>query len=196
MNSGLFRNKYKIASARAPWWDYRNSAPYFVTGCTRNQRHFFGFIENGEMHLNDLGKYAWECWFEIPDRFPFVELINFVVMPNHNHGLMYLHNESLRNNDSNDVETLHATSLPPQPPQPQQKNEQMANISPKQGSLSTVIRSYKSAVTKFANHNNMPAGWQARFHDHIVRNAEEYQRIFDYITNNPKNWKSDKFYGM
>ena len=158
------------------------------------------------MHLNGLGKYAWDCWYEIPDHFPFVELINFVVMPNHIHGLLYLHNELLSPNDGDGVivETLHATSLPPQPPQspqpphspqpPQQKNKQMAIISPKQGSLSTVIRSYKSAVTKYANNNNLPAGWQARFHDHIVRNAEEYQRIFDYISNNPKNWKSDKFY--
>ena len=194
MKKELFKNKYRIASARAQWWDYRNSAPYFVTGCTRNRKHFFGFIENGEMHLNDLGKYAWDCWYEIPDHFPFVELINFVVMPNHIHGLLYLHNDFVLPNGVI-VETLHATSLPPQPPQPppQQKNQQMAIISPKQGSLSTVIRSYKSAVTKYANNNNLPAGWQSRFHDHIVRNAEEYQRIFDYITNNPKNWKSDKF---
>jgi REP element-mobilizing transposase RayT len=148
------------------------------------------------MHLNDLGKHAWECWMEIPDHFPFVELINFVVMPNHIHGLLDLHNNIHSNTTAATVETLHATSLPPQPPQPpeQQKNEQMAIISPKQGSLSTVIRSYKSAVTKYANQNNLQSGWQSRFHDHIVRNTEEYQRIFDYITNNPKNWKSDKFY--
>jgi putative transposase len=191
MNKGLFRNKYRIASARAPWWDYRNSAPYFITGCTSHRKHFFGYIENGEMHLSELGKHAWECWMELPDHFPFVELINFVVMPNHIHGLLYLHNDFQTNTMVATVETLHATSL--QPPQ-QQKNEKMAIISPKQGSLSTVIRSFKSAVTKYANQNNLPAGWQARFHDHIVRNAEEYQRISDYISNNAKNWKSDKFY--
>jgi hypothetical protein len=96
---------------------------------------------------------------------------------------------------------LHATSLqppqPPQPPKPPQplsnKNEFMANIAPKKGSLSSVIRSFKSAVTSYANDNNIQSDWQSRFHDRIVRNAEEYQRIFDYITNNPKNWKSDKF---
>jgi len=194
MKNELFRNKYRVASTRAQWWDYRNSAPYFVTGCTSHRKHFFGFIENGEMHLNELGKYAWECWYEIPDHFPFVELMNFVVMPNHIHGLLYLHNKLSAPHII--VETLHATSLPPQPPQPppKQKNEQMAIISPKQGSLSTVIRSYKSAVTKYANYNNLPAGWQSRFHDHIVRNAEDFQRIFDYITNNPKNWKSDNFF--
>lgn len=135
MNKELFRNKYRIASSRAQWWDYRNSAPYFVTGCTSHRKHFFGFIENGEMHLNDLGKYVWDCWMEIPDHFPFVELINFVVMPNHIHGLLYLHNEKMV--ISPIVAMLHATSLTPRI---QQKNVQMANISPKQGSLSSVIR--------------------------------------------------------
>lgn len=193
MNNRLFRNKYRIASARSPWWDYRNSAPYFVTGCTRNRKHLFGEIENGKMHLNDIGTCAWDCWFQIPEHFPFAELINFVVMPNHIHRLLYLYNELLPSNVVV-VETLHAMSLqPPQPASPQ-KNEKMANISPKQGLLSTVIRSYKSAVTNYANHNNLQAGWQKRFYDHIVRNDEEYQRIFDYISNNPKNWKSDKFY--
>jgi len=192
MNNELFRNKYRITSARAPWWDYRASAPYFITICTKNRQYLFGYIENEEMHLNDLGMKVWEFWYEIPKHFPFVELINFVVMPNHVHGLLYLINDIT---GIATVETLHATSLqPPQPPQPlSNKNEFMANIAPKKGSLSSVIRSFKSAVTSYANDNNIQSDWQSRFHDRIVRNAEEYQRIFDYITNNPKNWKSDKF---
>lgn len=183
MNRGLYRNKYRIESSRAQWWDYRSSAPYFITICTIKRYHLFGYIEEGEMHLNDLGMKVWECWYEIPEHFPFVELINFVVMPNHVHGLLYLHNDKKA---INPVETLHATSL--QPPQtPQQKNEHRSEISPKKGSLSSIIRSFKSAVTTYANDNNLQSGWQERFHDHIVRNADEYRRIFDYITNNPKN---------
>lgn len=140
----------------------------FLTGCTKNRMHFFGYIENGEMHVNELGRYAWDCWMEIPNHFTFEELINYVDMPNHIHGLVYLHDELSLPNDVN-VETCHAISLqPPQPPS--QKNEQMAKISPKQGSLSSVIRSYKSAVTKYANHNKIPTGWQSPFHDHIIRN--------------------------
>jgi len=191
MKNKLFRNKYRITSARAQWWDYRTSAPYFVTICTKNRQHLFGYIENEEMYLNNLGMKVWEFWYDIPEHFPFVELINFVVMPNHVHGLLYLHNDLTA---IIPVETLHATSLTPQPPQPLlYKNEFMANISPKKGSLSSVIRSFKSVVTTYANDNNIQSDWQERFHDHIVRNAEEYQRIFDYITNNPKNWKYDKF---
>ncbi|NTW32963.1 MAG: transposase [Bacteroidetes bacterium] len=184
MTTEKYQNKYRNASARAQWWDYRTSAPYFVTICTKNREHIFGFVEKGEMHPNILGEYARKCWNEIPNHFSFIELINFVVMPNHVHGLLKL----------NSVGSLHATTPQDQDPQ-MQKNEFMANISPKTGSLSSVIRSYKSAVTKYANDNHIPSGWQTRFYDHIVRNSEECQRIFDYINNNPKNWEIGKLKG-
>lgn len=70
----------------------------------------------------------------------------------------------------------------------------MSAISPKSNSVSTIIRSYKSAVTKHANRLGFENGWQTRFYDHIIRNDAEYQRISDYIVNNPKNWGKDKFY--
>ena len=70
----------------------------------------------------------------------------------------------------------------------------MANISPKSNSIATIIRSYKSAVTKHANRLKLQNGWQTRFHDHIIRNEIEYQRITDYIINNPAKWQEDKFY--
>ena len=70
----------------------------------------------------------------------------------------------------------------------------MADISPKSNSVSTIIRSYKSAVTKHANRLGLENGWQPRFHDHIIRNDVEYQRIANYINNNPAQWQEDKFY--
>ncbi|NLJ82597.1 MAG: transposase, partial [Bacteroidales bacterium] len=149
-----------------------------------------------------------------PNHAPFVALGNFVVMPNHIHGILILDKpngemDNVKNNDVgtlHPVGTLHATSLqqqqqqqqttsqPPQQPELQSPyNEQMAKISPKSGSISTIIRSYKSAVTKHANRLGLENGWQERFHDHIIRNNAEYQRISDYIINNPANWKNDKF---
>ena len=202
-NELLFNNKYRIPSARLKGWDYREAANYFVTICTKNREHFFGQIENKQMILNDLGNIAQHCWDETPKHFPFVELINFVVMPNHVHGLLYLRgaDENMDDLDNksiitdavssgNDVETLHATSLP----LPQTKNEKMASISPKKYSLASVMRSYTSAVTNFANKNKLPNGWQERYHDHIVRNQEEFNRINNYITTNPVNWENDKFH--
>ena len=70
----------------------------------------------------------------------------------------------------------------------------MAAISPKSNTVSTMIGSYKSAVTKHANRLGFDNGWQSRFHDHIIRNDAEYQRISDYIIGNPANWKNDKFF--
>ena len=70
----------------------------------------------------------------------------------------------------------------------------MANISPKSGTISTILRSYKSVVTKNARFIHADFGWQPRFHDHIIRNAPEWERIQTYIENNPMNWKEDKFY--
>lgn len=96
--------------------------------------------------------------------------------------------------DVNAVETLHATSLhatsdqnaPP-------KNKTMSAISPKSDTVSTIIRSYKSAVTRHANRLELPNGWQPRFYDHVIRDNDGYQRISDYIVNNPANWHDDKF---
>jgi len=85
------------------------------------------------------------------------------------------------------VETLHATSL-------RHKNEQMAKISPKSGSVSTIIRSYKSAVTKHAHRLGFEFAWQTRFYDHIIRNEASFQTINTYIINNPVNWQEDKLY--
>lgn len=70
----------------------------------------------------------------------------------------------------------------------------MSEISPKSGTVSVIIRSYKSAVTKHANRLGLPNGWHTRFYDHIIRSADDYQRISNYIKNNPLNWEKDKFF--
>jgi len=74
------------------------------------------------------------------------------------------------------------------------KDKFMSGISPKPDSISTIIRSYKSAVTKHARRLGYEFMWQTRFHDHIIRNEESFQQISEYIKNNPQNWKNDKFY--
>jgi hypothetical protein len=80
-----FRNKYRIASARLQTWDYSSNAAYFITLCTRNRKHFFGTIANGEMQLNAIGKIVETEWINTPAIRPYMnlELDEFVVMPNH-----------------------------------------------------------------------------------------------------------------
>ena len=183
-----FQNKYRIPSARLQYWDYRWAGAYFITICTQNREHYLGEIVNGQMQLSHIGVIADILWYQIPHHAQNVELGAFVVMPNHIHGILVL-TETVDTNIPA-VETLHATSLP----STKQKNEQMAMISPKSNSISTIVRSYKSAVTKHAHRLGFEFQWQTRFHDHVIRNDESFQKIINYIISNPANWQDDKFY--
>ncbi len=135
------------------------------------------------MMLNFLGDYARHCWAQIPLHFPNAALDQFVIMPNHVHGIIVLHNKDytpvVRDMVKDDG------SL---------KCRVMSGISPLPQSLAVIVRSFKSAVTRWANEQQIPFAWQARFHDHIIRDEQEWGRISDYIVKNPRNWKKDKFY--
>ena len=106
-----FQNKYRIPSARLQTWDYANNGAYFITICTQNRHHFFGTIQNQEMQLFEIGKLAVQFWMEIPNHFPFIELGNFVVMPNHVHGILIInHSVETRFIASNNNETRFIAS--------------------------------------------------------------------------------------
>lgn len=85
-----FQNKYRIPSSRLQTWDYGTNGAYFITICTQNREHFFGIVQNGTVQLSQIGKIAEQLWIEIPNQFPFIELGNFVVMPNHVHGILII----------------------------------------------------------------------------------------------------------
>jgi putative transposase len=172
-----FEGKYRIPSARWAAWDYGANAAYFVTICTAERTHDFGTITNGKMDLSLLGQSAWDCWREIPIHFPCVELDEFVVMPNHVHGIVVI-------NKPNSVETQYFASL--QIP----KNK----FGPQSQNLASIIRGYKIGVTLFARQHNLPFTWQARYHDHVIRNSEEHNRIQHYVFTNPQTWEKDSLY--
>lgn len=192
-----FKNKYRIPSARLKNWDYGSNGAYFITICTQNREHFFGEIADGKMQLNQLGQLAEKYWLEIPQHFSFIELGNFVVMPNHTHGILII-NKMDAVVPPQPVETLHcnvSTNANAHPNGTNNKNEQMANISPNSGTISTIIRSFKSVVSKNARLIHADFGWQTRFHDHIIRDAQSFENIQTYIENNPLKWVKDKFHG-
>lgn len=85
-----FKNKYRIPSARLENWDYGANGAYFITICTHKMQHYFGEVLEREMQLNELGKLAHDLWQEITNQFPYVELGNFVIMPNHMHGILII----------------------------------------------------------------------------------------------------------
>lgn len=137
------------------------------------------------MTLNDIGQIAYKFWAEIPQHFAHVSLGAHIIMPNHMHGILILDDNNIINANSTQPSMVC-----------DDKDQFMSAISPKAGSVSTIIRSYKSACTKHINLSQPKLNfkWQERFHDHIIRNDGDFQRIKNYIINNPKNWQSDKFF--
>jgi len=85
-----FHGKYRIASARLPRWDYGTNTAYFVTICTGKRECFFGKINSNTMELSDAGHVATKLWTQIPAHFPNVALGEFVIMPNHVHGIIII----------------------------------------------------------------------------------------------------------
>jgi len=214
-----FKNKYRIPSARLQQWDYRWAGAYFITICTASRIHYFGEIENGKMVLSNIGIIADVFWHEIKNHSQNVELGEFVVMPNHVHGILILTgNDNDNDNGNGNVETGHALSLQSFEQSVSQSFEQSVSQSFEQSipqsvpqsventigqqrfqnigknSISSIVGSYKSAVTKHAHRLGFDFAWQSRFHDHIIRNDESFQNISNYIINNPAQWQEDKFF--
>ena len=121
---------HRRRSIRLRDYDYSQQGAYFVTVCAWNRECLFGEIKNGQMGLNEYGEMVMKCWKAIPDHFPHVATDEFIIMPNHIHGIVFI------------VGARHAVPL-------QTIGKQFAK--PVSGSLSTIIRSFKSAVTKSIN---------------------------------------------
>lgn len=205
-----YQNKYRIPSARMQNWDYGDNGAYFITICTSNHDHFFGEITNDIMELNEIGKIAEKFWFEIPQHYPFIELGNYIVMPNHIHGILIINktqnhptkavniDDAVIVNDAVIVETpnLGVSTNPHNTTNPHMVNHidagkrtAAATEKWKSQTIGSIINQYKRICTLKARIINKNFGWQTRFYDHIIRNDAEFIRIQNYIENNPINWK-------
>ncbi|MBP9023736.1 MAG: hypothetical protein KBH06_11095 [Spirochaetes bacterium] len=197
----LFANKYRIESARLKNWDYSSNGLYYITICVKNRECVFGNKANGKMILSDIGKTAENCWCEIPRHFPFVKLDEYVIMPNHIHGIIIIEkpmicNVSIKPVDimGIPVETQDFASLPTQQSDAtKQSNEPSSNFGPQSKNIASIIRGFKIGVTKYAVNNNIPFKWQSRYYDHIIRDENDLNRIRKYIIDNPSNWEMDEY---
>ncbi len=189
MSKDKFQNKYRIASARAQWWDYGWNGAYYITICTQNREHFLGEIANAKFIATPIGNLAQQIWYEIPNQFPYCDLGDFVVMPNHIHGILVLDKPTVTNASANVVETRLIAPL---------QHKKQGGITGAKNpmlndNISRIVRWYKGRCSFEIRKFHADFAWQPRFHDHIIRDDAEYQRISDYIINNPENWDNDKF---
>ncbi|GAA5521273.1 transposase [Aliifodinibius salicampi] len=175
------RNCPNRKSIRLKGWDYRTGL-YFITICTDESQHHFGHINDGMMGLSVPGCIAWHYWRQIPHHQENVILDEFVVMPDHIHGIIGIESEEA-------VGTCHGMSVPNA-----SEAERKAKFGqPQSKSLSMIINHFKGAVTRWCNaHEYEYFAWQSRFYDHIIRNERALKRIRQYIFDNPLQWQKGK----
>ncbi len=175
-----FKNKYKISSTRLQNWDYGWNASYFVTINTKNRVPFFGEITNKKMQLSTIGEIANDFWLEIPQHFPFVKLGEFIIMPDHVHGVITIDKPYVEKDKVTLAKENNKTKG-------QQRFQNQG-----ENTLSSIVGSFKSVVTKHAHKLNGKFEWQPLFHDKIIPNKEAYKNIAAYIKANPSKWKQGK----
>ena len=180
-----YHDKYRIPSTRLRSWDYGTAAAYFITICTKNREHFFGEIRNGEMQLSEIGEIATLEWVKSVKMRPDMNLNMdiFMVMPNHIHGIICIgENEYNKKWEGGKMQDEEITSV---------------NLfGPQYKNVASIVRGFKIAVSCQAHLFTPRFQWQERFHDHVIRSEEAYDRIKHYILTNPKNWKEDRFYHL
>ena len=214
MTRNKFQNKYRIPSARWREWNYGDEGAYFITICTKHREHYFGEIKKGQMQLSEIGKIAHDEWLKSMDIRPDMNLDMecFVIMPNHIHGIVVIgrndynsvddgrgycrdamHGVFMTNNDflsdamhgvstgNNEIELFREIELIPS----------ANHFGPQSKNLASIMRGFKSAVTTAARELNISFDWQTRFHDHVIRDDDEFRRIAFYIEQNPMNWEKD-----
>ena len=217
-------NIHQRRSIRLKGYDYSQAGLYFITICIQDRECFFGNIVNGEMILNDAGKMADNEWGKIPDRFINVQLHEHIVMPNHFHAIMEIVGATLvvapdgttvapdRTTVTPDGTTVapDGTTIAPDGTTVAPGNEIVGNengqpqgVAPtKPKTVGDIVGAFQSIVTveyiRGVKQLDWPPFngklWQRNYWEHIIRDEQSYHRISNYIINNPKNWKGDKFH--
>jgi REP element-mobilizing transposase RayT len=150
-------------------FDYSSANGYFVTVCVKNREPLLGTVKNGICGLSEIGNNVALRLQHIPMVNANTVLDEFIVMPNHFHAIIVID---------------------------QHFSEYIGNQfrKPRKHSVLMMINSAKGATIKWCRANSYSFAWQDKFHDHVIRNEQEYWMIKNYITNNPRNWQQDRFY--
>ena len=178
-------------SIRLREFDYAQDGLYFVTINCHNRRRLFGEIQfkehekfKVEIQLSAAGKIANQCWLDIPNHFPNVILNDFIIMPDHIHGIIELNNkvgvENLQPRNNENPQPRNNENLQP-------RRNEFQKIIP--GSIGSIVRGFKIGVTKWMRQNTeIHDVWQRNYYEVIITNDQAYNEISMYISNNPKKW--------
>ncbi len=182
-------------SIRLAGYDYSQAGAYFVTICAQEEENVFGEIANGEMALNDTGKMVENNWNKLPQRFPNVALDEFVIMPNHIHGVIAI-GAPIVGAQNGDVVGARdnycgVDAMP--------DDRATTRVAP---TLGGIIGAFKSITTNeyirnVKNKNRPPFNkhfWQRNYYEHVIRDENDLNRIREYIVNNPAKWFEDEYY--
>ena len=182
------RDIHRRRSIRLREYDYSGIGAYFVTMCVADRECLFGEVLDESMRSNEIGLVVAECWEAIPQHFPHIQLDEFVVMPNHIHGIIIIERRgtACRARFWDDGDDQGTACRAPT----------VGTFGrPIAGSLSTIIRSFKSAVTKQVNElreNRGVSVWQRNYYEHVIRDENDLCTVRQYIADNPMKWADDE----
>lgn len=185
-------NIHNRKSIRLKGYDYSQSGLYFVTICCQDRICLFGRIENKKITLNDAGQMINDEWLKLPERFPNIKLHEFIVMPNHFHGILKIVGGETLVVSRNDAATQNDNAIQKGHPR---------GVDPTGKTLGDMVGAFQSITTvKYINgvktknwkrfNKKM---WQRNYWEHIIRNKKSLIKIGEYIIDNPKKWDIDKF---
>lgn len=177
MYNPLIHNRQSL---RKKGFDYAQNGLYFITICTKNKICIFGEIKEKNIIHSEGGNVANLCWKEIPIHFPNVELHEFIIMPNHVHGIIEISSNP----------TMGAKNFSP----PLMDQYIPAEFKSPSKTIGSIVRGFKIGVTKwFRKNTDVYDVWQRNYHDIIIKDENAYLNISNYIKNNPSKWKNDEF---
>ena len=161
-------------SIRLPGFDYTSAGHYFVTICTKDRNPLLGQVIDDCVDLSTYGDIVADCWRWLSERYPYIELDEWVVMPNHLHGILVISDDG--RGGSRTAPTTHTTTTKIKP-------------------LGRIIGAFKTVSTKNINAiRNTPGNkiWHRNYYEHVIRNEKELHKIREYIQSNPAQWQLDE----
>jgi REP element-mobilizing transposase RayT len=219
MNKQYDPNIHHRRSIRLAGYDYSQYGEYFVTVCVHGKKCLFGDVLDGDVQLNETGIMVKHVWEWLPQQYPYVSINEYVVMPNHFHGILTITDDCVGavREPPKEICTFNAVREPPTNCEPPLETVHAVKRKP----IGRLIGVFKTVTTKRFNemgglhnkiggsrflggvHNEMGGSrtaptvdklWQRNYYEHIIRNDDDYLRIAEYIQSNPINWKNDQLW--